>query len=226
MMFILMAFIFSTGTQISSLVVDIERSVVSSGDSDFVRGTIFYQPPDGPLLHITHPVNQWIKYGEKSLVIYYPEEKTAFRIQADLPFVLPFFQTFLGVTQSGLGLPEMGFSIGKTETRAETLITRWDSPKNLKKRVGPIIIGIVNDRIGFMEMLSSKGKTIGRVTYANYKKFDGVWLPLKVSAVRFPGKDTTYETVVYTNPRVNTGLPEAVTGFAIPEGVRVKEVHW
>lgn len=210
----------------ANLVVDMKRTVINKGKAEVVKGAIFYQPPDEILLHITEPVNQWMKFKDKSLLIYYPEEKQGFRIQADVPFSLPFFQAFLGVMNEGLGLTEMGFTLDRNEIRADTLTTYWLPPKKAKRVLGPILIGLVNDRLVFMEMRNNKGKSIGRVSYVDYKKVGEIWLPLTVSAVRFQGKDTTYETVIYSNPRLNMNLPKEVTDFNMPEGVEVKEVRW
>ncbi len=75
-----------------------------------------------------------------------------------------------------------------------------------------------------MELQNNRKKTIGRVNYADYKKVGNMNLPLSISVVRFQGKDTTYETVYYQNPRLNIKLPEEVMNFEIPQGVEIKEV--
>ncbi len=210
-----------------NLIVNFSRLLTNKKPGvDSVKGTIFYQPPNDILIYVTEPVNQHLKFNDKTLVIYYPDEKKAFRIQARVPFVLPFFQAFISLTNKNLGLAEMGYTLSQSEKRGDTLITRWVPPAKVKKAVGPIIIGMVNDQVGFMEMQNSKGRTIGRVSYSDYSKIGNIMLPMRVSAVRYLGKDTTYETVYYSNPRLNVKLPDEVVNFQIPKGTEIKEVSW
>lgn len=211
---------------INNLEVNIRRIVVNKQSADTVKGVIFYQPPEDILIHITEPVNQYLKFKHKTLLIYYPNEKKAFRIEARIPFLLPFFQAFVEITNKDLGLTEMGYTLSQSEKRGDTLISRWAPPAKVKKTVGPIIIGMVNDQVGFVEMQNSKGKTIGKISYADYLKIGNVMLPMKVSAIRYLGKDTTYETVYYSNPQLNVQLPDEVINFRIPEGTEIKEVSW
>ncbi|MGB9743072.1 MAG: LolA family protein [bacterium] len=210
----------------SNLVVDIERTMRSEHKTESAKGTIFYQPPDDILIHITEPVNQWLNSKSKTLLIYYPDDKKAFRIQAQFPFTLTFFQAFIGAMKGSLGLTETGFTLHKNERRGDTLVTYWSPPAKAKRALGPVIIGLVDDRMGFMEMRNNRGKTLVRVSYSQYHKIDGLNLPLEVSAVRYMGKDTTYETVHYRNPRLNIKLPDEVVNFKIPDGTDVKEVRW
>lgn len=226
MFFLIAALLVSSPASMFNLVVNIERTVRSENKAETVKGLIFYQPPDDILLHVTEPVNQWIRFRDQSLLIYYPEHKQAFRILGNAPFTLLFFQAFVGVMQEGLGLTEMGFTLSRSEIRNDTLITYWLPPEKAKRMLGPVLIGMINDRISFMEVRNGKGKIIGRLNYGDYRKVSDVWLPLKISAFRVWGRDTTFETVTYSNPRMNVNLPQEVIDFKIPEDTEVREVRW
>jgi outer membrane lipoprotein-sorting protein len=217
---------FLSAQELKDLVVDFERTEQSRGTTESVKGTIYYQPPDRIMIHVTDPVDQWMDFESNALVIYYPVEQKAFRILAQYPFALPFFQAFVGVVKEDFGLAELGFTLDRNETRDETLITYWTPPGKAKKTMGPILVGMTEDRIAFMEMQNAKHRPIGRVTYTDYSDAGSLSLPLKVSARRYPGRDTTYEDVTYSNPQSDVELPEEVLNFRIPDSITVKEIHW
>lgn len=214
------------GQEIQSLIVEFNRTTHRGSKEEIVKGTIYYQTPDLILVQVNDPLNQWMKFEGETLVIYYPDEQKGFRILSQYPFTLPFFQTFVGMVKEGFGLADIGYTLNRNETRGETLVTVWAPPEKTKNVLGNIIVGMVEDRIAFTEMLNAKGKKIARATYADCFSYNGHFFPLTVSSTQWLAKETTSEEISYREPQFDVELPEEVTGFQIPDSVAVKEVKW
>jgi len=211
--------------KLENLMVHFVRTVQTDARVEAIRGIIYYSPPS-TLIHVTNPVNQWLRFEGKSLLIFYPDESRAFAIQTQAPHTLPFFQEFVCALDEGFGLAEAGFTLERTEVHGDTLVTEWAPPAPARRNLGPVLVGMTDDRIAFLVVQDPKRRPIGQVTYRNHQSSAGILMPLRVSAVRREGTKMTLEEVVYSDLRTDVELPREVTDFSIPEATTIEEVQW
>lgn len=211
---------------IKTIIVDFIRKVKENKSEEIVKGCIYYQAPAKIVVEVYEPVNQWMFFEGNILFIYYPKEQKAFRIRSKNPFVLSFFQSFIGVVKNDLGFYEIGFSLVKREIRNDTLITYWKPSKKIKKILGNAVVGAVKDKLIFVEMQDAKGKKFVKTTYNNYFQYNKTFFPLEISSVMYEKKDSIFEKVIYSNPKLNVPLPQKVVDFKIPTNIEIKKIEW
>ncbi|RKY63049.1 MAG: hypothetical protein DRP99_04855, partial [Candidatus Latescibacterota bacterium] len=105
-------------------------------------------------------------------------------------------------------------------------ITYWDPPEKLRKTLGKFILAYKGDKLIKTELRDPGGRLLARSLYCDHVPYSGAFLPTRISTVRCSPSDTTYEDVIYTEPKFDLPLPEEVLDFRIPEDVDVEEVRW
>ena len=128
-----------------------QREVTDKDSAETLKGTVYYQPLHKAFIEILEPISQLMVIDGKVMTIYYPVEKKAFRFHGQGPIPMPFIQNILSVMQDDYGLTEMGYSLTKHKTKADTLYTYWDPPKKLKKKLGQFVLGTSKNRLVYAE---------------------------------------------------------------------------
>ncbi len=214
------------GQTMSNVSVEFTRTVTRNTTQEVVKGSIYYQSPGKTVIIVHDPISQWMVFQPDGLLIYYPNERQAFRFRSKSPFALPFFEAFVGIVKDDFGLSEAGFTLSRSEVRDAMLLTYWKPPKRVKGVLGHVIIGLAEDRLVLMEMRDAEGKTLAKTTYSKHIQYGETFFPLEVVSVQYQKNNSIVEKVVYTNPQFNAVLPGEVVSFAIPMDVEVKEVKW
>lgn len=209
-----------------TLQVTFERCTKVENKKETIKGNIYYQGLNRVVLKVTEPVLQWMILEGNTMLIYYPNERKAFRFISKNPFSLPFFQAFIGVLRGDFGLSEAGFKLARKEVRKDTLLTLWEPPKQAKRILGTTIVGLVENRLAFAEVQDAKGERLIRTTYSNHFQYGVSFLPLEIISVRYQKRDSIIEKVIYAVPQFNVTLPQEVTNFKIPEDIKIKGVEW
>jgi outer membrane lipoprotein-sorting protein len=200
--------------------------VTSDTLREITSGSIYYQKPGGIVIKVKDPIDQWMVLEGDTMLIYYPTDSTAFRFHSDNPFSLPFFQLFVGMGNTDLGLSKAGFTLDRNEVRHDTLITYWKPPEQAGKSLGNAIVVLVENKLVFMELQNAKGKTLTNIAFNDHLQYRGTYFPLEITSVEFEDSDSTVETVVFHNPQFNVELPPEVINFKIPQGIEVEEIEW
>ncbi|MEO0107783.1 MAG: hypothetical protein ABIK62_01240, partial [candidate division WOR-3 bacterium] len=235
---------------LSSVSVAFERFVVRKAAAELVRGHVFFAQPDLLLLRadssaftdgsvrsddstalndlrrMLKPVNQWMRFQDTALLIYYPDEARAFEIHARHPLLLPFFQAFVGVVKEDFGLPQAGFTLSRTENRGETLVVHWLPSKALTRYLRSVSVCLTADRLAAVESRDTKGGVVSRAEYGDHVEWHGTWFPQRITLVQHQGCETTFEQVSYSDPQFGIELPDSVTRFSLPIGVECQRVTW
>jgi hypothetical protein len=235
------------GVTVGSINVRFKRVVAKPSSTELAAGAIFFRSPNRVLLRVDsaatldrtvadptdpaldtllRPLNQWMWFRDSSLLIFYPDEGRAFDIRSPSPFLLPFFQAFVGIVQEDFGLARLGFVLDKSENRGETLLTHWLPPKELQKQLSEIRLALVDDRLTSAETRDARGKPLVRTDYGGYVEHDGAWFPLSVASFEYGKSGTTHEQVSYADPRFNLELPDSILNFELPAGTKLDTVRW
>lgn len=212
--------------EVKSISIEFTRTITEDTSKEVVKGNIYYQAPNLTVLKVTDPINQWMILENDTMIIYYPKEEKAFKYTSKNPFSLPFFQIFVNIGKDNLGLSEAGFTLVRNEIKEDTLITYWKPPKQVKKALGNIIVGLSNDKLVLVEMHSPKRKKLARITFGNHFQYGDIFYPLEVVSVKYQKNGSTTEKVVYDNPQFNVELPQEVLNFKIPDSIEVEEIEW
>jgi hypothetical protein len=162
------------------------------------------------------------------LEIYYPVEKQAFRFTSEGRVPLPFVESIIQSTQAEYGLTAIGYTLDRHDVMDETLYTYWAPPKEAKDKLGPVILGMRDDRLISAEVKNPKGHIIARSRYQKHSKIGANYIPMTVTSSTYDEKSEMlqHEQIVYSNLLPNADPPNAMLNFTIPESVEVKEIKW
>lgn len=213
---------------IETISVEFIREYKEDKKTEIIKGIINYQAPSKTFIKVTYPINQWMILNEMEMVIYYPDEKKAFRITTNISnaFSMPFFQAFLGVIKDDFGLSELGYSMYSYKVKDSVLTSCWNPPKNLSKLLGNIILEYTENKIINVELLNPKGKILSRSSYRNHILYGATYFPLEVCTTKNFISCSSIEKIIFKNPLFNSPLPKEVIGFKIPSDISVKEIKW
>jgi hypothetical protein len=70
------------------------------------------------------------------LLIYFPQERRAFRFISRNRLMIPFAQSFIGLVREDFGLSDAGFLLRENRKRADILITIWTPPRAYRPYIG------------------------------------------------------------------------------------------
>ena len=214
---------------LKTLSLDFTRELTENNKTEHIAGTLYYDVQAARVVvEVTKPLSQIMVVKDNVLEIYYPVEKQAFRFISEGRVPLPFVESILQSTQAEYGLTAIGYTLDKHDVVDKVLYTYWAPPEKAKDTLGPVILGMRDDRLISAEVKNSKGHIIGRSRYENHSKIGANYIPMTLTTNTYNEKSEVlqHEQVVYSNPQVNTDPPNVMLNFTIPESVEVKEVKW
>lgn len=205
--------------------LEFTRTVIHENTKEITQGTIYYDSAK-TTLKVNKPINQWMILEGNHILIYYPDELRAIKIESNNPSILPFFQAFAGVAKEDYGLSELGYVIKKSEVKGDTLFTYWSPPKEVKKILGEFILAYEKDRFIFTEARDTNGKIVVRTTYHDHFLHGATYFPLHIISLQNTKNYTTIEDVIYSNPIFDKPFPSQVVNFTIPAGTKIEVMEW
>ena len=214
---------------LKTLSFDFKRELTEKGKTGTMAGMLHYEVQGARVVvEITQPLKQIMIVKNKVLEIYYPVEKQAFRFTSEERIPLPFVETIIQSTQAEYGLTAIGYTLDKHDVVDEVLYTYWAPPKEAKDKLGPVILGMREDRLISAEVKNPKGHIIARSRYEDHSRIGANYIPMTIiSSMYGEGSEVLqHEKVVYSNPQVNTERANTLLNFTIPESVEVKEIKW
>ena len=156
---------------LKTLSLDFTRELTENNKTEHIVGTLYYDVKGSRVVvEVTQPLQQIMIVKGNVLEIYYPVEKQAFRFISEGRVPLPFVESILQSTQAEYGLTAIGYTLDKHDVVDEALYTYWEPPKEAKNKLGPVILGIRDDRLVSAEVKNPKGHIIGRSRYENHSK--------------------------------------------------------
>ena len=207
--------------------VKFRKELFKKNQKEIAKGTIYYETGKKIYLKVYHPVNQWMVIKDNNLIIYYPDEKKAFKIIAKVPFTLPFFQQFVAVVEEDYGLSKLRYKLIHNKVTNNILYAYWKPPEILSKQTGNFILGYKKNKLVYAETKNKINKQIVKVYYSNHIKYKNIFFPLKIKTVQYYKKKELFkEIIIYKKPVFDNPIPMEVQKFKIPENINIKEVRW
>jgi hypothetical protein len=218
---------FPLGSQtVEDISADFTLETAGGASRATVRGQVYYLPPEKTIVKVTDPVLQWNVFEGSSLLIYYPQDRRAFRFTSRNRLLIPFSYSFIGIVKEDFGLADADFQLLKTEARAGILISTWEPPRQVRNIIGHVVVGLQGEQPILLEIYEPKGELSVRVAYGDYFESGFLRFPGKATVVQKKGEEQVVEVYRYHNYRINGGVPPEVSGFSLPDGIEVKEIHW
>jgi hypothetical protein len=218
------------GQNLETLSVDFTKKTVTANGEELIRGTLYFKAPEDVTIKVNSPVLQWNIFEGKDFLIYYPQERQAFRFISRNRLMIPFAQSFIGLVREDFGLADAGFRLKENRKRADILITVWTPPRALRSQVGAAHIGMQKGNKNvhplFLEFYDPHGQLLTRVTYTDYLEDLQPSFPARILIFQKDGESEMREEIRYFNHRINEALPIEVTTFALPSDVPVEELKW
>jgi hypothetical protein len=229
----LAAILISTFFAVSSLAQPLETISASfereftQGDlTEALSGLLYCQLPDKVTLRVMSPVNQWILFEKNLTTIYYPEDKTAFRITSRISPYPPFAQSLAAAQEADYGLSHIGYRPTDYEVRGDTIISYWTPPKSLVRLLGETVLKIHENKIIYIESRSAGGKVMRRSLNIRHECLKGTHFPTEILTTEYFKEDSTVERVSFSHLVIDSLLPQEVMSFCVPSDAVVREVEW
>ena len=216
-------------TPLKTLSLDFTRELTENDKTEHIAGTLHYDVKAARVVvEVTQPLKQIMVVKEKTLEIYYPIEKQAFRFISKGRIPLPFVESIIQSTQAEYGLTAVGYSLEKHDIVDKVLYTYWAPPEKAKEKLGTVILGMQNDRLISAEVKNPKGHIIARSHYQDHSRIGINYIPMKVTSGAYGAKSEVLQSeyILYSNPQVNGDSPNPMLNFTIPESVEVREIKW
>jgi outer membrane lipoprotein-sorting protein len=214
---------------LKTLSLDFTRELTENNKTESITGALHYDVQAARVVvEVIQPLKQIMVVKNNVLEIYYPVEKQAFRFTSEGRVPLPFVESIIQSTQAEYGLTAIGYTLDRHDVMDETLYTYWAPPKEAKDKLGPVILGMRDDRLISAEVKNPKGHIIARSRYQKHSKIGANYIPMTVTSSTYDEKSEMlqHEQIVYSNLLPNADPPNAMLNFTIPESVEVKEIKW
>ena len=227
MLTFLLGVLISISTGLQTLSLDFQRVTEETGrPKEVITGHLYFQQPFWMYVNVTAPVHQIMLSEKRQLLIYYPEDKKAFRIRTKKDNPPIFVQGLLASLKEDYGLEEMGYKLTDHKTSGDTLVTIWSPPRDKAKVLGNFILKIVDNRLVEARTASANAKTKTVSYYSQYAKIGRFWLPLKIVTRTGDVWHEKKEVLIYKDVQLNVSVPDSLLRFSIPKHVPVKDVKW
>ena len=218
---------YPSGSQaVEDITADFTLETAGSVSEGIVHGQIYYLSPEKTIIRVTNPILQWNVFEGSTLLIYYPQDRRAFRFISRNRLLIPFSYSFIGIVKEDFGLADAGFRFLKTETRAGTLISTWEPPRQVKNHIGHVVVGLQGEQPVLFEIYDPKGDLSVQVTYGDYFESGFLRFPGRVTVAQRRGEEQVVEVYLYHNYRINAGVPPEVSDFSLPDEIEVEEIYW
>ncbi|MCX6137465.1 MAG: hypothetical protein NTV54_08235 [Ignavibacteriales bacterium] len=223
-----LVFLMQAVSGFETMSVRFERELISElGERDVSKGTIFYRQSDAELVvRVTYPISQVMVIVGKTLLLYYPDQKSALEIKSSIPLSLPFVATMVAPYRANYGLTEMGFQLSKTERRGDTLASMWNAPAKGQGVVGNFKLVEFKRRLVLAESFKPDGQIATKALFSNYRKIGNSNIALEVVTTGFKANGIEIEKLNFQDPHFNEPIPDSIMNFHIPPGTPVKHVQW
>lgn len=209
-----------------SLIVDFVREYNNGPTKERSSGKIYYHRSGKLVINVTDPLEQIMVFSEKTLVIYYPEDKRAFQIESEMPFSLPFVSALIGSFRPNYGLDDMGYKLEHTERKGDTLISHWNPPNLVRPILGKSTLVEHKRTLIYAESRRASGEILTSAVFRDHMRKGNLILALHVETNHFHKEGVEIERLWFKNPEFNKPLPDSLMNFQIPAGTPTKNVKW
>lgn len=216
--------------QLKTLSMDFTREITENGETEKSEGTLHYNAVDlRVVVEVKEPIKQIMITKDKILEIYYPNQKKAFRFISDGQIPLPLIESILQATQAEYGLTALlGYTLDRHEVVDKVLYTYWKPPEKSKDKLGPVILGMLEDKLISAEVKNPKEHIVAKTLYKKHHKLGNSYIPMEVLSLKYGEQSEVIqmEKITYRKPQVNEETLNPILNFTIPESVEVKEIKW
>lgn len=214
------------GAQVlSSFGADFTRSVTADSLVEQSSGKLRIQFPDDVMVFVSSPVKQWLHYSREQLLIYYPEEEKLFRLDRPSTQAPPFISAVMAAIREDFGLSELGFTIGSSSARGDTLRICWQAPDSLQQAIGKVELQYLGRQLTSSRSYDIRDSLVLANRYDGHFDHRGYQIPLRISLWQKTGQGEKREEIVYSDPVFDQDYSALLLQFRlleqrIPDGER------
>lgn len=177
------------------------KSKFSSGQQQLTMGQVYF---DKDLKQIFHELNfpekeNWL---QKDTLLYKIVNAKVVE-KTSIPDLLQFTIYYLALNGnlSDYGLKKTRFSVKLVEKEGKNVISTWEAPKELRKKIGDIVMMNTDGVLTGIIFKNPKGEIVSRQFFRNYVKVGGIRFPKEIiKEILIDGKKnyeiTTYDKIV------------------------------
>jgi outer membrane lipoprotein-sorting protein len=211
---------------IHTLTAFFSRSYTTQHQKEYTEGYIYLDNSGRMILRVTRPLEQWMMINNKTMQLYYPQSKQAFKIQYSSIFSLPFIQSFISTMENDRYFQTEGFSAGTAEKHGDSIVTHVLPPPKLKKLFKEIVVTTRNNKVIAITKYDAHGSLMGTITMSNYQSNGGYSYPLVIENTCIEKTGSSTEQVTFDKVTINKGIPDSIARQKIPLGTPIKDITW
>jgi len=192
-------------------------------------GRIFFSAPDKVWVLVTWPVKQTISIKRNTMLVYYPDEKSAYHISSNNPITMLIVTPFIAALRLDYGLSDLKYYMENYRIIEDTLEAEWQPHTIAKGFIGKVVIKSVDDKILEVKKYdAATEKAKSKIVFSDHAlQNDIFWLPAKASFYDLTKQTPQlYEEITLSNPQINISIPDSIKSFRLPENITVKEYQW
>ena len=188
---------------------------------------IFYNFDNGIMIvHQTEPFEHFVITDSKGEIKIYNPAKNEVYISRDPSQITEhsLFYYFLSNRLFDFGLRDLGFTMSKTETKNDVLVTWWTPPVNSKSPISKVELVHQNFLPIYMAYYSSKNEIIKKNYYYNYLNDNiiPVKLPQKIVEFNyFENKDSIVSQLIFSDIRFGKDATSNLFDYKIPLNAKI-----
>jgi hypothetical protein len=202
-----------------------QRSFTEKGATDTIDGQLLYKKDGVIRIIVNKPVVQRMSLDGKTMTIFYPLEKKAFRIIGRTIFDLPFFQAFLTALQPRFFLEKQEFQKESMSKIADTTKERWLPPLKIRKAVGAIELNYVNATLARLIAYTPENDKLIITSMSEYTETNLQSFPSIIHTSRLKAGKESVEILRINKAIFNESIKKFDTEFKIPLDVKIVEIR-
>ena len=187
-----------------------------TGEQQLTVGKVFYDKNVKQIFYeISFPEKEiWV---QKDTVLYKIVNSKVIGKQG-IPTMIEFsiYHLVLNGNLGDYGLKNSKFKIKKVEKSEGEVISTWESPPDLKKIFGDVLISNVNQQLNGIVFKNNAGEIVSRQFFRNYIKVKGLSFPQEIIKENYIKGQKAYELTTYSNILINDLSGENKYDYKIP----------
>jgi len=174
-----------------------------SGQQQLTVGKIYYDKKAKQIVYeISFPEKEiWV---QKDTSLYKVVNSKIVSRQS-VPNMIEFtiYHLALNGNLADYGLKNSKFKLKKVEKNKKGVISTWESPAEMKKMVGDVLMMNENQQLTGIVFKNIKGEVISKQFFRNYQKIKGISFPQEIVKENYIKGQKYYEITTFKNTNIN-----------------------
>lgn len=201
------------------------KRTTANGMVTRVESNVYYKSSGEMITHFEKPLEMFVFNNELGDIrLYNPESNTVIKsLDNRLGSQNTTFYYFLVGNSEDLGLKSAGFTLLDSKIEDMMLVTKWDSPDELKNQMDRVELVSNGDYPIFMAYLDRKGKYLKKIYYYKFDKVGRSMFPMAITEIDYLKEDSMITKSTFGSFVFDSEKDLSMLNYEIPENARLVE---